>query len=147
MANLSGIAAGHTLSGLSINPLTGAMFLSSTNVSESNLYTIDPATGVATLVGATGIGGIIDIAFDPLGMLFATDVNRDALFGLDPLTGASTFIGALGINLNFAQPPRAQRPRSSPSTRRWRSQSLAVRSPSPSRARWRCWASALQGWA
>jgi DNA-binding beta-propeller fold protein YncE len=103
VANLSGIAAGHTLSGLSINPLTGGMFLSSTNVSESNLYTIDPTTGVATLVGATGIGGLIDIAFDPLGMLFATDINRDALFGLDPLTGASTFIGALGFDLNFAQ--------------------------------------------
>lgn len=103
VADLSGITAGHTLSGLSINPLTGGMFLSSTNVSESNLYTLDPVTGVATLVGVTGISGIIDIAFDPLGMLFATDVVRDALFSLDPLTGASTFIGALGINLNFAQ--------------------------------------------
>jgi hypothetical protein len=103
VANLSGIAAGHTLSGLSIDPLTGTMFLSTTNVSESNLYTIDPATGVATLVGVTGISGIIDIAFSPSGSLYATDINRDALFSVDPATGAGAFIGALGLNLNFSQ--------------------------------------------
>jgi hypothetical protein len=103
VATLSGIEAGHTLSGISINPLTGGMFLSSTNVSSSNLYTIDLTTGSATLVAATGVAAIIDIAFDPLGNLFATDIARDALFGLNPLTGASTFIGALGFSLNFAQ--------------------------------------------
>jgi DNA-binding beta-propeller fold protein YncE len=103
VATLSGIAAGHILSGLSINPLTGAMFLSTTNVSVSNLYTIDPTTGVATLVGATGIAGLIDIAFSPSGNLFATDIVRDALFSLNPATGAGTFIGALGLALNFAQ--------------------------------------------
>ncbi len=64
----------------------------------SNLYTIDPATGAATLVGAMGINRCSGLAFSPGGTLFA--VGEDpanpavtSLFTVNPSTGAATLVG------------------------------------------------------
>ena len=65
-AQISAIGgSGQDFSGLAFHPLTGDLFgvTSMKSVSAENLFRIDAATGVATLVGPLG-KGIKDLAFD-----------------------------------------------------------------------------------
>ena len=68
------------------------------------LYTIDPTTGVATLVGSTGVSGSFGLgglAFRSDGALFGTFTSFGAsdsnLYRIDPSTGAATFVGSTGF--------------------------------------------------
>lgn len=63
----------------------------------SSLYTIDPATGSAGLVGPTGLANVTDIAFHGptlYGISFAQ------LLRLNPDTGAATVVGPTGFTTN-----------------------------------------------
>lgn len=80
--------------------------------SGTHLYTLNPATGAATLVGsfdvvmADGItpGLMIGIAYSSLeDVLYGVDIGTDALYTIDRNTGAATFIGYLGFDFNYAQ--------------------------------------------
>lgn len=70
----------------------------------NKLYTIDPASGATTLVGALGVGdsAVGGLAFAADGTLYATlsDLNPTAakLYALDVSSGAATLIGNLGFN-------------------------------------------------
>ncbi|MEZ4864364.1 MAG: hypothetical protein R3C14_23830 [Caldilineaceae bacterium] len=55
---------------------------------DTNLYKVDRETGSLTLVGDTGVEQLMDMAFDPQGILWAT--TRNILYTLDVKTGAST---------------------------------------------------------
>jgi PEP-CTERM motif len=72
---------------------------------EPALYTIDPTTGVATLVGSTGVSGSFGLgglAFRSDGALFATFTSFGTpdsdLYRIDPTTGAATLIGPTGFD-------------------------------------------------
>jgi hypothetical protein len=71
----------------------------------ASLYTINPATGVTTLVGAMGTASnlFVDLAIDRNGNMFANDIATDHLFGVNKATGAVNDIGATGQATNFAQ--------------------------------------------
>ena len=57
--------------------------------SENELFTIDPATGIGTIVGnLPGDGDISGLAFDGSGALFAMDNRSDTLKQIDPATAA-----------------------------------------------------------
>jgi hypothetical protein len=66
-----------------------------------NLYTIDPQTGRATLVGNTGLGGIQSLDFSPQGLLYGWDVAPDSetpgagLVLINPNTGVATDVNPL----------------------------------------------------
>jgi hypothetical protein len=69
--------------------------------SFDNLFTIDKATGAATLVGASGIGTFnTGLAFDNMGTLYVKPSG--VLYTVDKTTGAATFVEALGTPLNNA---------------------------------------------
>ena len=108
-------AAGSTvaIADLAVQPGTGTLFAISNefgNVAPGSLYTINPANGVATLVGPTGefFGSI---AFAPDGTLYLIGASFDmgpvspVLDSLNPATGAligssvtlADFYGAFGI--------------------------------------------------
>jgi len=66
------------------------------------LVTIDPATGIATEIGPTGIdSSISDISFRPVdGALFAYNAFSDpqhTLYTINTNTGAATFVGDTGL--------------------------------------------------
>ncbi|MGE5360129.1 MAG: PEP-CTERM sorting domain-containing protein [Bacteroidales bacterium] len=73
--------------------------------SNTNLYSVDFATGVPTLIGDTGVFQFIEaIAFSPAGQLFGTSTGGDryqtaysSLYSIDPLTGAATLINNTGV--------------------------------------------------
>jgi len=82
----------------------GVLYAASTNGSQSYLYTIDPATGVATVVGEiTNAPVIIDIAINADGEMYGVEIMNDVLMSIDPATGAGAVIGSLGFNASYAQ--------------------------------------------
>lgn len=91
--------------GLDFGP-TGTLFTLTVPVegaSQYQLHTVNPATGVTTLVGGTGV---FDTGFAVGGLSFSSDgtlygVMNDNLYGLNTATGAATLIGPTGF-LNIA---------------------------------------------
>ncbi len=82
----------------------GTLYAASTDGSQSYLYTLDPATGAATLIGEiTNAPVIIDIAINAAGQMYGVEIMNDVLVGIDPATGAGTVIGGLGFNASYAQ--------------------------------------------
>ncbi|MEW6758306.1 MAG: carboxypeptidase regulatory-like domain-containing protein, partial [Acidobacteriota bacterium] len=82
----------------------GTLYGASTDITRSTLYTIDPATGAATVVGQiTNAPGIIDIAINVAGEMYGVDIVSDALVYIDTATGAGTVVGGLGVNANYTQ--------------------------------------------
>lgn len=79
--------------------------------SSSNLYTVDPMTGAATVAGSlpNGLSSAGDLAFDDAGVLWVTMgvfTQTDRLARLDP-GGVGTLVGDLGrssvFGLTFAE--------------------------------------------
>ncbi len=95
--------AGQSWTGLAGAP-GGVMYASSTDITTSYLYTIDPATGHPTAIGQiTNGAGIIDIAVNAAGEMYGVDIVGNNLVSINPATGAGTVVGALGLDANYAQ--------------------------------------------
>jgi DNA-binding beta-propeller fold protein YncE len=66
--------------------------------SQSKLWTLDPTTGVATLVGSLGFNlqeG--DMTIDPItGQMYVADGIGDTLYIVDKATGTASLVGAFG---------------------------------------------------
>lgn len=70
----------------------------------TSLYTIDPETAGATIVGSDNdLTCGVAIAADADGSLFAYGVQTNRLVSIDPEDGAQTIIGTLDFNANFSQ--------------------------------------------
>ncbi|MGH2537056.1 MAG: DUF4394 domain-containing protein, partial [Candidatus Promineifilaceae bacterium] len=96
--------AGHTLTGLTIHPDSGAAYVSSTDGATAALYTLDLATGALTFIGSqTTTPLLIDIAMNAAGLLYGHDISTDSIYTIDPATAAATLVGPTGVNSNFAQ--------------------------------------------
>lgn len=85
-------------SGLAFDPETGTLFVTATTGISADLYTLNTSTGAATLVGPTGITGLLmRLAFDPMtDTLFGAHFNN--LYELNATTGAATLIGPIGFS-------------------------------------------------
>lgn len=92
-------------SGFTEDQTTGTLYAAGTTCQESShLYTIDRATGAASVVGElTDMPCAIWIAVSPDGNMYAADVVTDALYAVDRTTGHTSLIGSVGFNANYAQ--------------------------------------------
>lgn len=70
-----------------------------TSEANSNLYTVETATGATTLIGATGVAFLSDVAIDGGGNMYATDGTR--LYSVNTTTGAATIIGTSAFSNVF----------------------------------------------
>lgn len=97
--------SGQSWTGLSIHPVSGVAYATSTDCAGGNtLYTLDLATGAATQVAAmTGASCVIDLAVKGTGAAFVHDIVTDSISTLDLVTGAATLLGPTGLAANFAQ--------------------------------------------
>jgi hypothetical protein len=102
--------AGNTISnatGLAMHPVTGALWgLLKVSIGVGRaLVTIDPQTGVCTLVGDTG-GRFAGIAFDSGGTLYAVTGDgelilvKESLYTLSTVDATPTFVRTLGNGAN-----------------------------------------------
>lgn len=94
------VPGGGSWSGLSIDPVLGTLYASTT----TNLYVLNPATCSPTLIGPFGTGGLmIDIAVNTAGQMYGHDIGTDSIYSINTATGAATLIGSTGYDANFAQ--------------------------------------------
>ncbi len=95
--------AGHTWSGLAIEQ-GGTFYASSTDGFSSSLYTLNPGTGAATLIGTdAAVDVMIDITINCEGVIYGHDIGSDSIFTINPATGIATLVGLTGIDSSFAQ--------------------------------------------
>lgn len=96
--------AGVSLHAMTYDITTGIMYGAGGPGNAANLYTIDEATGAATMVGAFGAGGyMLMLACDGTGNMYGIDISSDTLYSINKETGAATAIGATGQAFNYAQ--------------------------------------------
>lgn len=95
---------------IAANATPGIGKLYGTDAIGGNLYTIIPSTGVATLVGAMGIGGVTSLAVDPTtGTMYASTgldgTIPGALYTVTQSTGGTTIVvgsgGTSNIDMDF----------------------------------------------
>jgi hypothetical protein len=106
-----GLAGVPSLSGLAAQPSTGTVFASSGfgGNNPGSLFTLNPSTGAATLVGSTGFGAVPAITFDRDGTLFGSGgiaptlpfpTAGNQLITINPKTGAGTLVGFFGTGID-----------------------------------------------
>lgn len=103
---ISGLAMGQVLSGMDFRPATGELFGLGyqAGTGEANLYTLNPITGVATMVGSAPMMlkpnmGKISMDFNPTVDRIRVTGSDNANYRLHPVTG---MLAATDMNLGFA---------------------------------------------
>lgn len=93
-----------TWAGAAIDPTTGNVYASSTDVATSSICDMDLATGTAsncmTIVGSPGH---IGLTFDMAGNAYGYDIVTDQFMTIDPATGLTSNVVALPFDANFGQ--------------------------------------------
>ena len=83
---------------MDFHPFTGVLYGVTSEeeggVTTSELITIDLFTGAGSVIGATGLGQVPDMSFDPSGTLYAWTENGDDLATINIGTGTGTVIGS-----------------------------------------------------
>jgi hypothetical protein len=97
--------SGGAFTGMACDKSTGVMYIVYTDITKSQIGTVDLATGVKTAIGPTTTvaPGVIEIAIDGTGQMYAWDIVTDASYLVDKATGVFTQLGSLGVDLNYAQ--------------------------------------------
>jgi len=93
---------GTNIVGLCADPTSGKIYLLGYNgfTDGGVLYTLDPATMVASVVGVQSAPlALVDLAIDASGQLFSVSDNNDSLYRLDKSTGQASQVGALGLDI------------------------------------------------
>src|SRR5262249_9665253 len=88
-------------------PGTGNFFASSglNGAHPGSLFTLNPQTGAATLIGSTGFHAVTALAFGANDTLFgvgstSTASVGDELIRINPATGAGTLVGPFGTGID-----------------------------------------------
>ena len=98
------LPGGQAWSGMAYDEATGILYACSTDVASSMLFTLNPATGVATPIGTvTNAPGLIAIAVDGAGTLWGYDIVNDWLLSINKTNGIGTIIGPIGFDATFGQ--------------------------------------------
>lgn len=86
--------------GVMVSPASAFFFATDWSNTNSNLYSFDPTTRTATVVGPTGQIRMIGLVTDVDNTIYAISEEANSrLWTLNPTTGASTLVGSLGFNL------------------------------------------------
>jgi hypothetical protein len=84
--------------GMDTRPTDGTVFaVNYDDANPSGLYTINVSTGTFSLVGMTGIAGMVGLAFDPLNAQLFGLRSGGSLFSINQVTGAATLLGNTGF--------------------------------------------------
>lgn len=91
----SKITESKRIMGLAFDPTANTLY--GINAADGYLVTIDPETGGALEIGATGFSSIEELALDSkTGNLYGLDSTQGQLVAIDPLTGVSSTLGTVG---------------------------------------------------
>jgi hypothetical protein len=100
---ITGPPAGTNFSGLKFDPTSSNVYISVIAGGASSLWTLNLQTGVATQIGGTITGFVIDIAIDNTGQMYGHEIINDVFLRIDKATGVATPVGPTNAAANFAQ--------------------------------------------
>jgi hypothetical protein len=103
--NCTGVPLGN-LTGIAWSPSNSTMYAVATNITQSQIFTINMTNGVCTTIGtpSSTCAGAIAIAAPATGnSLFVIDIVADNLYKANRVTGVFSLVGPLGVNANFGQ--------------------------------------------
>ncbi len=108
LGTITGINPAHSAGGitsLAWDASTNTAYVASTSITESEIYTLNLTTKVATPLGAaiTNAPGIIALGCNPAGSLFAIDLVNDNLWKINKTNGTASLVGPLGMDANYGQ--------------------------------------------
>ncbi len=99
ITNIYGVVLAGKITGMTYHAPTEKMYVCSSNLQRSELYTINLTTGHLTHIGQIhNFPGVYGIAINNAGQLFGHETFFDNLIEINPTTGAGTIIGPLGVN-------------------------------------------------
>ena len=95
---------GSSFTGMACDRTTGVMYVIAWNGTDTDLFTLDVNTGLAILIGTSGVTSdiLIDMAIDGTGTMYAWGLD-DNTYTVNLATGASTLVGPTGVDLKYAQ--------------------------------------------
>jgi len=95
-SNFTGMAWDHT---------TNTMYGVATDVTQSQIFTVNLSTGVCTAIGtpSTVAPAAIMLNVSPGGILYSVDIVTNNLYRWNKTTGVPTLVGSLGVDPNFGQ--------------------------------------------
>lgn len=102
-STVTGLVGTDSITGLAFVDSSSTFYVSAADGTDSRLYSLNPATGVLTNIGAMGVPLMIDIAINNAGQMYGHDISTDSIYSINTATGAATLIGATGAAANFAQ--------------------------------------------
>jgi Secretion system C-terminal sorting domain len=100
---LSGIPAGHSVTGVELMSDDTMVYAISTSGSSSTLSMINTTTWEATPIGSNSLVLPIALGRNASDELFTVDIDDDNLYRLNTSTGAATLVGPIGFDANFGQ--------------------------------------------
>jgi hypothetical protein len=106
LTNITGLQGVDVPNGIAFNPANGLYYIAGGDIAtvSDNIYTLDVNTGVATLVGSTGTGGLtIDLGITTAGVCYSYDLILDNAYTINLSTGVATLLGSLGYDANYGQ--------------------------------------------
>jgi PEP-CTERM motif len=94
------------ITSIAFDPVTGVLYGNTTPAfggGPDALYSIDPVTGVATLIGVGGIGfeNVFALGFDQSGVLFGISDTSNQLIRIDTASGVGALVGPTGLSFAF----------------------------------------------
>jgi len=102
-----------TMNGISFSNVTGItwdpdhsiMYGVNTNLSTSQIFSINMSTGLCNTIGSPSATcpGAISISSSKTGTLFCIDIVNDNLYKVNRSTGVFILVGALGVDANYGQ--------------------------------------------
>lgn len=95
--------ADESWTGISFDFSTNTLYGVTYNGSAAVLYTINHATGNATMLGISPGKLIINLACNLAGQLYGVDIGADEICSINKTNGVATSIGGIGLNANYAQ--------------------------------------------
>ncbi len=117
---VTGAGVGEDIDDLVFDPATNTLYaIANVDGRQDKLVTIDPATGIAAVIGSLGVENMEGLALAPNGVLYGSTgssrpATRDRLWTINRATGTATLVGPFGIESDYEAiaflPPRVAAP-------------------------------------
>lgn len=87
--------------GMASNRINDKLYALCSDLTQTNLYEINPVNGNTTLISELGISSGTSLAIDYTGYGYCLDLDTDALYKINLQSGEATLVGEIGFDANF----------------------------------------------
>ena len=101
IGQITGINSGQFISAIGYSFNSEIMYLGTTSLSTSELYSLDLSTATTSFIGIVGEQGLKTFDVGCSGDIYSIDIIDDMLWKINPISGVGTLIGTLGFDANY----------------------------------------------